>query len=25
LISENIRRFLAGEPLMGGVDKRKGY
>jgi phosphoglycerate dehydrogenase-like enzyme len=25
LISENIRRFLAGEPLMGVVDKRKGY
>jgi len=25
LISENVRRFLAGEPLLGVVDKRKGY
>ncbi|HKW26286.1 MAG TPA: D-2-hydroxyacid dehydrogenase [Terriglobales bacterium] len=25
LISENVRRFLAGEPLLGIVDKNKGY
>ena len=25
LISENLRRFLAGEPLLGVVDKKKGY
>ncbi len=25
LISENVRRFLAGEPLLGVVDKSKGY
>ncbi len=25
LISENVRRFLAGEPLLGVVDKQKGY
>lgn len=25
LISENVRRFLAGEPLLGVVDKDKGY
>lgn len=25
LISENVRRFLAGEPLLGVVDKGKGY
>lgn len=25
LISENVRRFLAGEPLLGVVDKKKGY
>jgi len=25
LISENVRRFLAGEPLLGRVDKSKGY
>lgn len=25
LISENMRRFLAGEPLLGVVDKNKGY
>jgi phosphoglycerate dehydrogenase-like enzyme len=25
LISENVRRFLAGEPLLGVVDKIKGY
>ncbi len=25
LISENIRRFLSGEPLLGVVDKGKGY
>ena len=25
LISENVRRFLAGEPLLGIVDKSKGY
>ena len=24
-ISENLRRFLAGQPLLGVVDKRKGY
>jgi phosphoglycerate dehydrogenase-like enzyme len=25
LINENLRRFLAGEPLLGLVDKRAGY
>jgi phosphoglycerate dehydrogenase-like enzyme len=25
LISENLRRFLAGKPLLGVVDKKKGY
>jgi phosphoglycerate dehydrogenase-like enzyme len=25
LISENVRRFLAGEPLLGVVNKHKGY
>jgi D-2-hydroxyacid dehydrogenase (NADP+) len=25
LFSENLRRYLAGEPLLGLVDKRKGY
>ncbi len=25
LISENLRRYLAGQPLLGLVDKRKGY
>ena len=25
LISENVRRFVAGEPLLGVVDKSKGY
>ncbi len=25
LFSENLRRYLAGEPLLGMVDKRKGY
>jgi len=25
LIAENLRRFLADEPLLGMVDKRKGY
>lgn len=25
LISENVRRFLAGEPLLGVVDKKTGY
>jgi phosphoglycerate dehydrogenase-like enzyme len=25
LFSENLRRYLAGEPLLAGVDKRKGY
>ena len=25
LISENVRRFFAGEPLLGVVDKKKGY
>ena len=24
-ISENLRRFLAGQPLLGVVDKKKGY
>jgi phosphoglycerate dehydrogenase-like enzyme len=24
-ISENLRRYLAGEPLLGEVDKQKGY
>ena len=24
-ISENLRRYIAGEPLLGEVDKRKGY
>jgi phosphoglycerate dehydrogenase-like enzyme len=25
LISENIRRYVAGKPLLGSVDKKKGY
>jgi phosphoglycerate dehydrogenase-like enzyme len=25
LFSENLRRYLAGEALLAGVDKRKGY
>ena len=25
LVSENLRRYLAGQPLMAVVDKRKGY
>src|SRR5207302_895842 len=25
LFSENVRRFLAGEPLLGVVDKQRGY
>jgi phosphoglycerate dehydrogenase-like enzyme len=25
LFSENLRRYLAGQPLLAGVDKRKGY
>jgi hypothetical protein len=25
LITENLRRFLAGEPLRNQVDKRAGY
>jgi phosphoglycerate dehydrogenase-like enzyme len=25
LISENLRRFLHGEPLLGIVEKSKGY
>lgn len=25
LISENVRRFLAGEPLLGVVEKHRGY
>lgn len=25
LLSENLRRYLAGQPLLGLVDKRKGY
>jgi phosphoglycerate dehydrogenase-like enzyme len=25
LFSENLRRYLSGEPLLGVVDKRKGY
>ena len=25
LYTENLRRFLSGEPLLGVVDKRKGY
>ncbi len=25
LLSENLRRFLGGQPLLGLVDKRKGY
>jgi phosphoglycerate dehydrogenase-like enzyme len=25
LFSENLRRYLAGQPLLGAVDKRKGY
>ncbi len=25
LFAENLRRYLAGEPLLAGVDKRKGY
>jgi phosphoglycerate dehydrogenase-like enzyme len=25
LFSENLRRYLAGQPLLGVVDKRKGY
>jgi phosphoglycerate dehydrogenase-like enzyme len=25
LYTENLRRFLAGHPLLGLVDKRKGY
>ena len=25
LFSDNLRRFLAGEPLLGLVDKTRGY
>jgi len=25
LYCDNLRRFLAGKPLLGVVDKRKGY
>jgi phosphoglycerate dehydrogenase-like enzyme len=25
LLSENLRRYLAGQPLLGLVDKHKGY
>jgi len=25
IISENVRRFLAGGPLMNVIDKRRGY